>query len=116
MILDEINIFLLDCYNYLQNVLIGVMNSELPKFLSNLMKEDSEHIDSMLRVLKLIVLHAVDKEFSLSCNYYKGRDGEFKAWISQYHPGSTLLFPIERGSGSRQDYTTDSAGGSCVCE
>ena len=26
------------------------------------------------------------------------------------HPGNALLFPVQRGSGSGQDFTTDGAG------
>ena len=43
--------------------------------LLNLMKEDLESIDSMLRVTTNnfgIVLRAADKEFLLCCNYRKG--------------------------------------------
>ena len=72
------------------------MNKVLSKYLAGLMREDLEHIDSMLRVTTNfdMVLCAVDKESLLSCNYRKGHGGEFKAWMSQYHPGSTFLFPV----------------------
>ena len=49
---DEINIFVLDCHNHLWNIWIGAMN----KALSNLMKEDLESIDSMLRVTLTILV------------------------------------------------------------
>ena len=75
------------------------------------MKEDLELIDSRLRVTTNfdMVLRAVDKEFSLCCNYSKGHGNEFNAWMKEYHPGA-LLFQVESGSGSRQDFTTDGAG------
>ena len=85
------------------------------KVLSNLMKEDLESIDSMLRVTTNfgIVLRAADKEFLLCCNYRKGHGDEFKACIVKYHPGnkySSLSCSLERGSGSRQYYTINGAG------
>tara|TARA_B110001452_G_scaffold254526_1_gene246183 strand:- start:236 stop:445 length:210 start_codon:yes stop_codon:yes gene_type:complete len=66
------------------------------KVLSNLMKEDLESIDSMLRVTTNfdIVLRVADNEFLLCCNYRKGHGDEFKACIVKYHPGNTLLFPV----------------------
>ena len=84
---DEFHVFLLDCWNHLRNVWIGEVNRVLSKYLADLMREDLEHIDSMLRVTTNfdMVLCAVDKESLLSCNYRKGHGGEFKAWMSQYH-------------------------------
>ena len=108
---DQINIFVLDCWNHLRNVWIGEMNRVLSKYLADLMREDLELIDSMLRVTTKfdMVLRAVDKEFSLNCNYCKGHGDEFNTWMKMYHPGS-FLFPVVRGGGSRQDFTTDGAG------
>ena len=75
------------------------------------MREDLDNIDPRLRVSTKfdLVLQAIDKEFSLCCNYPKGDGEAFCAWMLQYHPGA-LLLPVERGSGSRQDFTVDSAG------
>ena len=47
---DQINIFVLDCWNHLRNVWIGEMNRVLSKYLADLMRKDLELIDSMLRV------------------------------------------------------------------
>ena len=60
------------------------MNKVLSKYLAGLMREDLEHIDSMLRVTTNfdMVLQAVDKEFSLNCNYCKGHIDEFNTWMS----------------------------------
>ena len=108
---DQIYIFVLDCWNHLRNVWIGEMNKALSKYLADLMREDLDLIDSMLRVTTKfdMVLRAVDKEFSLNCNYCKGHGDEFNTWMKMYHPGS-FLFPVVRGGGSRQDFTTDGAG------
>ena len=59
------------------------MNKVLSKYLAGLMREDLEHIDSMLRVTTNfdMVLRAANKEFSLSCNYCKGYGDEFKACV-----------------------------------
>ena len=108
---DQIYIFVLDCWNHLRNVWIGEMNRVLSTYLADLMRKDLDHIDSMLRVTTKfdMVLRAVKKESSLNCNYCKGHGDEFHTWMLTYHPGS-LLFPVVRGSGPRQDFTTDGAG------
>ena len=56
-----------------------------------------------------VVLLALDKEFSLCCNYAKGNGEAFLAWMLLYHP-RTLLLPVERSSGFRQDLTVEGAG------
>ena len=46
-----------------------------------------------------MVLRAIEKEFSLCCNYPKGDGDRFRAWREEeYHPGS-LVLPIERTCG-----------------
>ena len=108
---DEIRMYLLDCYNHLRNVWIGAMDKELSTHLSDVMQEDLDNIDPRLRVSTKfgVVLFALDKEFSLCCNYAKGDGEAFLAWMERYHPGSFLL-PVERSSGSRQDLTVEGAG------
>ena len=77
--------------------------------------KDLESIDSMLRVTTNfdIVLCAVDKKLVLSCNYHKCHGDGFKAWIDdEYHTIHLVffLFPVERGRGSRQNFTTATTG------
>ena len=94
---DEIRINLFDCMNHLKYVWIGAMNRDMSKHLSDLMREDLDYIDPRLRVSTKfdLVLQAIDKEFSLYCNYPK-EDGEaFCTWMLQYHPGA-LVLPVER--------------------
>ena len=73
----EIFIYLFDFNNHLRNMWIGAMNREIFTHLSDLMREEIDNIDSRLRVSTKfdMVLLAVDKEYSLCCNYVKG-DGE----------------------------------------
>ena len=106
-----IKLYLLDCHNHLRNVWIGKMNKELSKFLKEVLGEDLDNIDSRWRITTnfALILIAIDKEFSLCCNYKKGDGETFLAWMHTYHPGA-FLFPVERGLGSRQDFTVDGAG------
>ena len=75
------------------------------------MKTDLNEIDKQLRVNTNFdtLLRAIDKCFSLCCNYPKGKGEAFKAWVEDYHPGCFLM-SILRTSGSRQDLTVEGAG------
>ena len=87
------------------------MNKDLSKFLSEVLREDLDGIDSRWRVWNnfVMILIAIDKEFSFCCNYPK-EDGEaFREKKEVCYPG-TFLFLVERGLGSRQDFTVDGAG------
>ena len=113
---DEIKVFTVHCHNHLRNVWIGAMDTELSKYLNNILREDlakiSKESNGQLRVTThfAMVLRAIDKEFSLCCNYPKGDGDKFRAWREEYHPGS-LVLPIERAcGGSRQDLTVEGAG------
>ena len=108
---DQICMYLLDCFNHLRNVWIGAMDKEMSTHLADVMREDLDNIDPRLRLSTKfgVVLFALDKEFSLCCNYAKGDGEAFLAWTEQYHPGNFLL-PVERSSGSRQDLTVEGAG------
>ena len=98
------------CHNHLQNIWIGATNKALSKYLNELLGEDLEHLDSKPRITTNFdaVLFAIDKCFSMWCNYSKGSGAEFQAWMKKYHPGS-LLVPVTRASGSRQDLTVEGA-------
>ena len=108
---DAIKLYFLGCHNHLRNVWIGKMNKDLSKFLTEVLREDLDSIDSRWRVTTnfALILIAIDKEFSLCCNYKKGDGETFFAWMHTYHPGA-FLFPVERGLGSQQDFTVDGAG------
>ena len=54
------------------------------------------------------VLRAVDKEFSLLANDPKGHGQQFKHWLKLHHPG-VLLVPVQRTSGSLQDFAVKGA-------
>ena len=67
--MDEINTYLLDYHNHLQNILIGNTNKVLFKYLSELIREDVDNINSRLRVNTYfeMILQTADKEFFLFC-------------------------------------------------
>ena len=79
----QIRINLFDCHNHLRNVWIGAINKDISTHLSDLIQEDLDNIDSRLRVSTKfdVVLLAVDKEFSLCCNYAKGDGKAYLAWM-----------------------------------
>ncbi len=108
---DKIKVHQMDCHHHLRNVWIGAMNRILSKYLAELMKEDLGNIDPFLRVSTNFdtILRAVDKLFSLCCNYAKGSGELFLEWMREYHPDSFLL-KLQRGVGSRQDFTVEGAG------
>ena len=64
---DDISIVQVSCWNHLRNIWLGGMTKALSSYLNELLSDDLQHIDSMLRVSPKIemVLRAVDKEFSL---------------------------------------------------
>ena len=99
------------CHHHLRNILINAMNKKLSRYLSIILREDIEMIDNKLRITTNfeLILRAVDKCFSLCCNYPKGHGEAFKAWFDHYHPG-TYLMGIQRASGSRQDLTVEGSG------
>ncbi len=99
-----------DCMNHLRNVWFGNMEKALTKELNILLRSSLDEIDPQLqlRVTSSMsaIIHAVDKEFSLSANYPKGQGKLFLKWIREYHPG-VLLLHLERAAGSRQDLCTE---------
>ena len=67
MNMAAIKLYLLDCHNHLQNVWIGKMNKDLSKFLTEVLREDFDRIDSRWRVTTnfALIIIAIDKAFSL---------------------------------------------------
>ena len=61
--------------NHLRNVWLGGMEKALTGHLNNVMHADLDVIDPRLWIQACIsaIVRAVDKEFSLSANYPKGR-------------------------------------------
>ena len=94
----------------MRNVWIGALNKSLSQHLTNLLQTDLDNIFSRLRVSTKFdaVLRAVDKCFSLPCNYPKGAGDEFKHWMRENHPGD-LLVAVQQTSGSRQDLIVEGA-------
>ena len=95
---------------HLRNVWFGGIEKALTTYLTALLQDSLENIDSHLRVSTSMsaLIRAFDKEFSLCANYPKGHGEEFKEWIKKNHPGELLLH-VERASGSRQDLFVEGA-------
>ncbi len=64
----------LDCMNHLRNVWFGNVKKALLTHLNALLRSSLDEINLQLRMAASIstVIHAIDKEFSLSSNYPKG--------------------------------------------
>jgi len=79
--------------------------------LKEIHKEELDTIDFRLRVSTdmVLLLRAIDKEFSLCANYPKGHGDLFKEWISRVHP-LALLFHVADTKGARQDLAFEGAG------
>ncbi len=77
---------------------------ELSKYLTVMLRDSLNTIDSCLRVSTMFTpfAQAYDKEFSLSVNYPKGHGELFAEWMKENYPGE-LLFHVESTHGSRQD-------------
>jgi hypothetical protein len=80
------------------------MESNLTKDLNLHLCASLDEIHPKLRVTASMsaLIHADDKEFSLSANSPKGHGKLFLEWIREYYPG-LLLLHVERAAGSRQD-------------
>jgi hypothetical protein len=94
--------------NHLWNVWFGSMEKTLTQDLNLHLCASLDNIDPKLRVTTSMsaIIHAVDKEFSLSANYPKGHGKLFHEWIREYYPG-VLLLHVERAARSRQDLCTE---------
>ena len=86
---EEVQVCSQWCHNHLRNIWIGATNKCLSKYLNELLGEDLEQLDNNLRISTNFdsVLFAIDKCFSLCCNYSKGSGAKFQAWMKQYHLG-----------------------------
>ena len=99
-----------DCHNHLRNVWVGGLELELSSYLSTILRDSLDKIDSNLRVKTLFsaFARAYDKGFSLSANYPKGFGELFIQWMMDTHP-SYVLYHVERVRGARQDMILEAA-------
>jgi hypothetical protein len=97
-----------DCMHRLCNLWVGGMEKKLTVSLNILLRSSLDTINPKLCVTAsiLAIIRAVNKEFSLSTNYSKGRGELFLEWMRANHPGELLLHG-ERAAGSRQDLCTE---------
>jgi hypothetical protein len=100
-----------DCWNHLRNVWLAKATAALTRRLKETHKEELEAIDFRLRVGTdmVLLLRALDKEFSLCANYPKGHGDLFKEWVMREHP-KELLFHVWATSGARQDAAFEGSG------
>lgn len=105
-----INAYCQDCHSHLRNVWIGAVTKHLSTYLNEVLASDLSGMNFRHRVSTMFdsVLQAVDKEFSVPANYPKGHGDLFLHWLKLNHPG-TLLVPVQRTAGSRQDLATKGA-------
>ena len=75
----------MDCMHHLRNVWFGGIEKALTTYLTALLQDSLENIDSHLRVSTSMsaLIRAFDKEFSLCANYPKGHGEEFKECIKK---------------------------------
>jgi len=94
-----------DCHHLLRNNLAKAVEIALSGFLTVILRDSLNKIDSNLAVSTMFTpfARAYDKEFSLAANYPKGH-GELFAewWMKDNYPGA-LLFHVESTHGSCQD-------------
>ena len=108
ILVDQIaDAYELDCMNHLRYVWLGNVEKALSTYLNALLHTSLDKIDPQLWVTASIsaVIHAVDKEFSLSSNYPQGHGELFREWIHEHYPG-ILLMHVQRAAGLRQDLCT----------
>ena len=99
-----------DCHHHLRNIWFGAAMKSLSKYLSDFLRDHLDEISPFLRVVCSMeaIIRTTHKGFSLTNNYPKGCGEKFKPYHDEYHPG-TLLFHVERVSGSRQDIAVEGA-------
>ena len=107
----RLGVYEVDCHNHLRNVWLAKATAALTGRLKEKHKEELEVIDFRLRVGTdmVLLLRALDKEFSLCANYPKGHGDMFKEWIVLTHPRALLLH-VWSTSGARQDAAFEGAG------
>ena len=89
ILVDQIaDAYELDCMNHLRNVWLGNVEKALLTYLNALMDTSLDEINPQLWITASIsaVIHAVDKEFSLSSNYPKGHGELLCEWIREHYP------------------------------
>ncbi len=97
-----------DCMHHLHNVYFVGMEKKLTVSLIIILQSSLDIFDPKLHVTASIsaIIRAVDKEFSLSANFYPKGHGElFLEWMRANHAGELLLH-VEWAAGSRQDLST----------
>jgi hypothetical protein len=92
-----------DCHHHLWNVWAKAVKIELSKYLTVMLRDSLNTIDSSLWVSTMFTpfARAYDKELSLAANYPKGHGELFAEWMKENYPGE-LLFHVESTHGSRQ--------------
>ena len=106
----QLSVYEVDCWNHLRNVWLAKVTAALTTRLKETHKEELEAIEFRLRVATdmVLLLRALDKEFSLCANYPKGHGDLFKEWAVREHPRA-LLFHVWATSGARQDAAFEGA-------
>jgi hypothetical protein len=94
--------------NHLWNVWFGSTEKTSTKELNLYLCKSLDVINPKLRVTTSMsaLIHAFDKELSLSANYPKGHDKLFLEWIREYYHG-VLPLHVEHAAGSRQVLCTE---------
>jgi hypothetical protein len=88
MLCDQVVVALdYDRMNCLWNVWFGATEKSVTKDLNIHLHTSLNEIDPKLRATTSMsaIIRAVDKEFSLSANYPKGRGKLFLEWIREYY-------------------------------
>jgi hypothetical protein len=90
------NVIEQDCHHHLPNVWAKAVKIELSKYLTVMLRDSLDRIDSSLRVSAMFtpLARAYDKEFSLAANYPKGHGELFAKWMKENYP-SELLFYVK---------------------
>jgi hypothetical protein len=93
-----------DCHRHLRNVWAKAIEIDFSKYLTVMLRDSLDKIDSSLCVSTMFTpfARAYDKESSLSTNYPKGHGELFAEWMKENYPGK-LLFHVESTNGSCQD-------------
>jgi len=75
--------FILDCWYHLQNVWFGAVITDLGSHLADVLNNDLDEIHWSLRVTTDVgrLLRAIERYFSVTVNYAKGKGSIFMAWM-----------------------------------
>ncbi len=99
------------CFNHLRNTWFDAIENYPSRKLTEYLKYDLELIPHHLRVSCKIsdLLRQVDKEYSLTANYFKGSGDDYADWKARFCPGKQYLPPIRVLGGNRQDAAFEGA-------